>query len=215
MVNLKHVGRIKDTGRKCLVVFRTLPGDAFNCLIITTENLDDSYHTALINLVESPAAQDAVEFAEVLARAVFPDGSTMLPSLHVKKLLAKVATDKVEMTPNNSATILLSELNQIIAEQKGISVQDLAIKPTAKENAEAIEVATAKDISPPTGNTDPLVDQQVAKTTASMLNEEPLSDEAIARKYRSDADRLSKEAAQLRRMAEDLVPTKKKVAVSE
>jgi hypothetical protein len=139
----------------------------------------------------------------------------MLPSLHVKKLLAKVATDKVEMTPNNSATILLSELNQIIAEQKGISVQDLAIKPTAKENAEAIEVATAKDISPPTGNTDPLVDQQVAKTTASMLNEEPLSDEAIARKYRSDADRLSKEAAQLRRMAEDLVPTKKKVAVSE
>ena len=215
MVNLKHVGRIKDTGRKCLVVFRTLPGDAFNCLIITTENLDDSYHTALINLVESPAAQDAVEFAEVLARAVFPDGSTMLPSLHVKKLLAKVATDKVEMTPNNSATILLSELNQIIAEQKGISVQDLAIKPTAKENAEAIEVATAKDISPPTGNTDPLVDQQVAKTTASMLNEEPLSDEAIARKYRSDADRLSKEAAQLRRMAEDLVPTKKKVVVSE
>lgn len=215
MVNLKHVGRIKDTGRKCLVVFRTLPGDAFNCLIITTENLDDSYHTALINLVESPSAQDAVEFAEVLARAVFPDGSTMLPSLHVKKLLAKVATDKVEMTPNNSATILLSELNQIIAEQKGISVQDLAIKPTAKENAEAIEVATAKDISPPTGNTDPLVDQQVAKTTASMLNEEPLSDEAIARKYRSDADRLSKEAAQLRRMAEDLVPTKKKVVVSE
>ena len=215
MVNLKHVGRIKDTGRKCLVVFRTLPGDAFNCLIITTENLDDSYHTALINLVESPSAQDAVEFAEVLARAVFPDGSTMLPSLHVKKLLAKVATDKVEMTPNNSATILLSELNQIIAEQKGISVQDLAIKPTAKENAEAIEVATAKDISPPTGNTDPLVAQQVAKTTSSMLNEEPLSDEAIARKYRSDADRLSKEAAQLRRMAEDLVPTKKKVVVSE
>lgn len=215
MANLKHIGRIKDTGRKCLVVFRTLPGDAFNCLIITTENLDDSYHTALINLVESPSAQDAVEFAEVLARAVFPDGSTMLPSLHVKKLLSKVATDRVEMTPNNSATILLSELNQLIAEQKGISVQDLAIKPTAKENAQAIEVASAKDISPPTGNTDPIIDQQVAKTTAGIVDEEPLSDEAIARKYRSDADRLSKEAAQLRRMAEDLVPTKKKVAVSE
>lgn len=210
MVNLKHIGRIKDTGRKCLVVFRTLPGDAFSCLIITTENLDDSYHNSLINLVESPAAQDASEFAEVLARAVFQDGSTMLPSLHVKRMLQKVPTDKVEMTPNNSATILLSELNQIIAEQKGVSVQDLAVKPTAKENNEIIEIATAKDISPKTGNTDTLIDQEIAKA-----NLEPLTDDALARKYRSDADKLSKEAAQLRRMAEDLIPTKKKVAVKE
>jgi len=37
----------------------------------------------------------------------------------------------------------------------------------------------------------------------------------LAKKYRSDADRLSKEAAQLRRMAEDLVPAKKKAAVNE
>ena len=43
----------------------------------------------------------------------------------------------------------------------------------------------------------------------------PLSDEAIAKKFRSDADRLSKEAAELRRQAEELVPTKKKVAVKE
>jgi hypothetical protein len=37
----------------------------------------------------------------------------------------------------------------------------------------------------------------------------------MAKKYRSDADRLSKEAAQLRRMAEDLVPTKKKTTAVE
>lgn len=209
MENIKHVGRVKSTGRKCLVVFRTLPGDAFNCLIVTTENLGDSYHNAIINLVESNAAQGAYEFGEVLARSVFPDGTTMLPSLHVQGLLAKVPTDQIEMLPNNSASILLSELNQIIAEQKGVSVQDLAIKEDPKKNVEIQELATVKELPQETAD--------ITKTTSSMAkeNNKPLTDDDLARKYRSDADRLSKEAAQLRRLAEELVPTKKKVAVKE
>ena len=208
MQNIKHVGRIKTTGRKCLVAFRTLPGDAFNCLVVTTENLDDLYHDALINLVEGNAAQTANEFAEVLARATFPAGSTMLPSLHVKGLLIKLPTDQVEMLPNNGTSILLSELNQLIAEQQGVSVQDLSIKSETDKDSEVKEIVQVNDISPKTGNTDPLMDQ-IKNVTA------PLTDEDLAKKYRSDADRLSKEAAQLRRLAEDLAPTKKKVAVKE
>jgi hypothetical protein len=50
--------------------------------------------------------------------------------------------------------------------------------------------------------------EPIAADTA-VVSDQPLSDEDIARKYRSDADRLSKEAANLRRMAEELVPTKK------
>lgn len=215
MKNTKHVGRIVDSGRKCLVVYRTLPGDAFNSLVVTTENLDPGEHDALINLVETTAAQTANEFAEVLARSIFPNGATMLPSLHVRGLLTKVATDQVMMIPNNATNILLSELNQIIAEQTGVSVQDLAIKPDAKDNVEIQELAKVKDISPEIGNTEPIIDQDLGKTTSGSVNQEPLTDDALARKYRSDADRLSKEAAQLRRMAEDLVPTKKKVAVKQ
>jgi hypothetical protein len=100
-----------------MVVFRTLPGDAFNCLVIQSDNLEPGYHDQLISLVESNAAQSANEFSEVLARGVFSDGSTMLPSLHVKGLLTKVPTDAVEMVPNMQTTILLSELNQVIAQQ--------------------------------------------------------------------------------------------------
>ena len=37
-----------------------------------------------------------------------------------------------------------------------------------------------------------------------------MTDEDLAKSYRSQADRLSKEAAELRRQAEALVPTKKK-----
>lgn len=222
MKNLKHIGRFKKTGRKCLVAFRTLPGDAFNCLVIPTENLEDSYHDSLINLVESPAGQLADEFAEVLARAVFSDGSTMLPSLHVKGLLLKVATDQVEMLPNNSTSVLLSDLNQLIAEQLGVSVQDLGIKRDGKANVEVQELAKVNDISPTTGNTDPKIDQEdFTRTTSATVNSstpvvDPTGDpEDVAKIYRSQADKLSKEAAHYRRLAEELVPTKKKTTVKE
>lgn len=209
--NLKHVGRIKTTGRRCLVVFRTLPNDAFNCLIIQTESLTPDYHDQLISLVESAAAQSANEFSEVLARSMFSDGSTMLPSLHVKGLLTKVPTDLVEMLPNMQTTILLADLNQAIAEQQGVSVQDLAMRGSPKEAAQVQEIASVAEVPPAT----PELDE--GRTTSSSVNQASTTfetPESEAKYYRSQADKLAKQAAELRRRAEELVPTKKKTAVT-
>lgn len=200
MADLKHIGRIKSTGRKVLVAFRTLPGESDSALVIQTENLSDSHHDALIKLVESPAGQSAYEFAEVLARASFPEGSTMLASLHVNGKLSKVKTSEVEMTPNLHSRIGLDELNQLIAEQRGISINDLAIG----NQPQVHDVAEVHDISNLTN------DQVSAESDVANIISEPLSDEELAKKYRADADRLSKEAAHYRRLAEELVPTKKK-----
>ena len=206
MAELKHIGRVKQTGKKCIVAFRTLPGDAHSCLIVPTESLPDSYHDAIINLVESTAGQASYEFAEAMDRTPFPDGSRMLPSLHAKGKLVKVGTSSIEMTPAPGVTIELSELNQIIAEQRGIAVDDLSLKDGSAD-IEVKEVASVKDIS----------EQQssAAKTTSSSVNEveAPVSfdsPESEAKYYRSQADKLAKEAAKFRRMAEDLVPTTKK-----
>lgn len=200
MAEIKHVGRLKNTNKKCIVAYRTLPGDAHYCLILPTENLPDSYHDAVINLVESSAGQDAYEFAEAMARTNFPDGSIMLAALHTQGKLIKVPTDAVEMLPTPSVSILLSELNQVIAEQRGIAVDDLSIKssvPTAKEQVTKVaEVAS-----------------DVTKTTSTSVNETAPttfeSAEAEAKFYRSQADKLAKDAAAMRRKAEELVPTKK------
>ena len=140
MVNLKHVGRFVTNGRKCLVAYRSLPGDAYNCLVVQTENLTDDQHNSLIQLVESPAAQDANEFAEVLARSSFSDGSTMLANLHVNGKLIKVPTDQVEMIPNFQTRVLLSELNAMIAQQLGVSIDDLSISDPRKINNNDTEV---------------------------------------------------------------------------
>jgi hypothetical protein len=203
MADIKHVGRVRGSGRKCLVVFRTLPNDAFNCLVVLTEHLHPTYHDALINLVESNAGQTSFEFADVLARSVFSDGTQMLQSLHLQGMLTKLPTDQIEMVPNSSTSIVLSELNQLIAESRGCSVQDLAIQDTKK--AEVTEIAQVKDITPK---------QEIVEDAVTVNTEQPLSDEDLAKKYRSDADRLAKEAAALRRMAEELVPAKKKSSKS-
>lgn len=188
MRNLKHTGRVKHTGKKCLVAYRTLPGDAYNCLIVPTENLPDSYHDAIINLVESNSAQSADEFYEVLARSQFPDGSVMLAALHTQDRLIKASTDQIEMTPNNVTTILLSELNQIIADQKGISVQDLAVK---SQTAQGMANAASNNIIP----------DEVA-----VPNETVLTDQDLANQYRAEAEQFKREAARLMEEANKLDP---------
>ena len=147
MTNLKHVGKYIPTGRKCVVAYRTIPGDAYNCLIITTENLEESYHDSLLRVVESAAAQESYELAEALTRSQFPDGSTMLAKLHATGRLVKVPTDAVEMTPSIGVSINLAELNQIIAEQRGIAVDDLAIKPDVADKQPEAEVADIVQVS--------------------------------------------------------------------
>lgn len=195
MSELKHVGRYIPTGKKCVVVFRTLPGDAYTCLIAPTENLPDSYHDALINLVSSAAGQQSYEFGEVMARANFPDGSIMLAALHSQKRLAAVPTNQIEMLPNANTKINLAELNQIIAEQQGVPVDELAIKSATKSEDAPQNVAKVQEM--------PVESKTESKT-------ETLTPEQQAKEYRSKADKLAKEAAQYRRMAEELAPTKKK-----
>lgn len=201
MVNLKHVGRIKANGRKVIIAYRTLPGESDATLIIDTASLTDDQHDSIIKLVESPAGQSAYEFAEAMARTNFPDGSIMLANLHYHGKLTKLKTSDIEMTPTLQSIISLDQLNQLIAEQRGISVNDLALGG----GMQATEVASVKDISN-TAKTNVAAESQVAK----IPNNEPLSDDDLAKSYRSQADRLSKEAAELRRQAEVLVPTKKK-----
>lgn len=207
MADLKHVGRIISTGRKCLVAYRTLPGESDHCLVVQTENLPDEQHNALINLVESGSGQESGEFAEVLARANFPDGSIMLAALHTQGKLTKVPTSQVEMLPNFNVKINLAELNVLIAQQNNVAVDDLAIKSTSGK-VEVQEVGSVNEM--------PAETNDLGKTTSASVNEtyvEPTkfdSAEAEAKHYRSQADKLAKQAAEMRRKAEELAPTKKK-----
>jgi hypothetical protein len=133
----------------------------------------------------------------------------MLPHLHANGRLQKVGTDQIEMTPTVGVSVLLSELNQIIAEQRGIAVDGLCIAPDNNDKTEVVEVASARTMPAETAD--------VGKTTSASVNETApevtsfANPEAEAKHYRSQADRLAKQAAEFRRKAEELAPTKKKV----
>jgi hypothetical protein len=99
------------------------------------------------------------------------------------------------MTPTLQYGILLSELNQTIAEHRGVPVDELSIAPQS-------------------GESKPNVKPTVDTAQASVQTNQPASfssPDEEAKFYRSQADKLAKEAAAMRRKAEDLVPTKKKV----
>ena len=87
----------------------------------------------------------------------------------------------------------MSTLNELIAEQQGVPIEQLSISSSE----------TVKDVAKVQNVAAPISEPIDAPSVV-------LSDEDLAKKYRSDADRLSKEAAALRRMAEELVPSKKK-----
>ena len=199
MANLKHIGRFKKTGRKVAVVFRTLPGDHENCLVVQTENLPDDDHDILIRLIESNTGQVADELADAMQRTPLGDGSIMLARFHARGNLVKVSTSEIEMTPDTSTLVSLDELNKEIAQQKGVDVKDLAVGGTTED-----EVANVTDISPKAA--DVPADVQAASEA------DPISDEKLATKYRADADALFKEATELRKQAEELSPTKKGAA---
>ncbi len=194
MANMKHIGRFKKTGRKVAVVFRTLPGDENSCLVCQTENLPDSDHDILINLIESNTGQVSNELADAMQRTPLSDGSIMLAKFHTRGNLVKVSTSDVEMTPTTQTTISLDELNKTIAEQKGVLVKDLAVGGTSVEEAGSISEMKTNPVA---------AESQTAKV------DEPLTDDALATKLRADADGLFKEATELRKQAEDLSPTKK------
>lgn len=197
---LKHIGRVKTNRRKLVVAYKTVPGEPENCLVVQTENLDAAEHDALIKLVESDAGQNETEFANAMARTILPDGRNMLAGFHKTGKMQKVATNLVEMTPDNNTTISLDELNRLIADQQGISVEDLAMQ------GQLATEPTSSDAS-----VDTIAEVSDIPATADGV----LSDAELAAQYRSQADAMFKEAKRLREQAEDLVPTKKKKSVAE
>lgn len=217
---------MKANRRKVVVAYRVIPGDPDNCLVVQTETLMAEYHDTMMTVLQSNAGQNAYEFAEAMGRARLPDGRIMLHAFHKEGKLTKVPTDLVEMIPNNQTLINLDELNRIIAEQKGVSVADLALgaekvklKPEATDpkqtSAEAANAYTGalpgqitEEIIPetqaaPTVATRP-VSMEAVNESVVVEGEDVLSDDDLARSYRSQADAMFKEAKRLRDMAKDL-----------
>lgn len=168
---IKHTGQVNSNGKKCVVVFRKLPGDNSNCLVVETESLPQLYHDTLIEAVESPAGQAEADFFNFAQRSVFHDGVNMLQGMHQNGWLRRLPTVDVTMMPTPELKINLSELN----------VQLDNLDPAGKTTSGSISTPSEPANAPGT-----LSDQQIANQMRSQ-----------AAFFRQEAERLFKEAAEL------------------
>ena len=180
MAVLKHVGKYGE--KPCVVVFREVPNEPENALIVETTSLDDQKHDELMNIVQSLEAQESNEISEVLSRRQFPDGSNVLNDLHFSKKLIKVASNLVFLTPTPTDKIALADVN------KEIKKLDEGTNPPL--NTEV--------------NPDALMEQQIDESSVNSQAEGLL---AQAELIEGDARAMMEDAKAKRQAAYDLDPS--------
>ena len=145
--HFKHIGELADGSKaKVVILYRTVPGETDNCLVVGTKFLPDLYHNGLMKAVESEGGQSADELADYIGRQTFADGTNMLAMLHNDNYIKKFKTKEIMVTYGNTADgrILLNKLNEMIAKEKGVAVKDLANDPEAVETKAPAKKATKK-----------------------------------------------------------------------
>lgn len=131
---VRHVGKLKNTGQKCVVVFRKIPDDEEYALIVQSEQLPDRYHDNLMKILNSESGQSTVDFYEVLARNMFGDGGIMLETLHTQNFLQKVPVKDIVLYPMPNHPLPLSEANADIDGDVGQTVENETVPVSEDPN---------------------------------------------------------------------------------
>jgi hypothetical protein len=209
MAFIKHVGKHGD--RKVCILFRQVPGEDHMCLCIYPEVLPAHWQDSIQRALESEVAQQSEELADALHRAYLPDGRPVLETLHQERMIKKIRTSDVIVTPTPDAKIRLDELNKMLNEMKQgeSAIKKMAendasrgmVAPEVKRKAEAEFKASqsAKQDSvftpPPlkAGQDGALSDRDIA---ANMLAQAKAM-EVSARSMVAEAARMKKEAERM------------------
>jgi len=218
MAFMKHVGKHGD--RKVCILFRQVPGEDHMCLVIYPDTLHAHWQDSIQKALESDVAQQSEELADALHRSYLPDGRPVLETLHQERMIKKLRTSDVIVTPTPDAKIRLDELNKMLNEMKQgeAAIKKMAendasrgmVAPDVKRKAEAEykagQVAKSGYVAPPTlnaGQQGALSDRDIA---ANML--------AQAKAMELNARSMVAEAARMKKDAERMDPTVSSRAVA-
>jgi hypothetical protein len=195
---MKHVGKIGE--KPIVVVYREVPNEPENALVVETGSLEPDQHDALMNVVQSAEAQESNNISEVLHRRTFPDGSNMLTSLHYAKKIVKTPVNMVNLTPTPQQSVALEDVNKEIRKIETGSNPPLntEIEPTANLPLETDPTLASAEAPTTESSDDPT---EVAK---GMLRQAMLMEDDI-KAMQQDIDQKKAEAYAL---APELTPKK-------
>jgi len=206
MTSLKHFGRVKNTGRRCVVVFREIYDerghvtDTDNCLIFETENLPDAEQQELMGIVQGENAQSTGDVFNVLARARLGNGMAALTWLASSQRLKKFPTSNIELTPDSNTTLSLNTLNTIVKMQKA-GASEATINKILRDDAD-LSLRNADDVAASLHDAN---SAQVETQTA----DGGLDNDALAQQRLTQAELFETQAMELREQAYSLNPALK------
>jgi hypothetical protein len=194
MAFIKHVGKHGD--RKVCIMFRQVPGEEHMALIIYPEVLPAHWQQAVQSVLESDIAQQSEELADALHRNFLPDGRPILQTLHEERMIKKVRTSDIIVTPNQNATIRLDELNKMLNEMK---LGEEAVKKMAENDASRGMVAPEVKRAAEAKFKAEQAQKQAAPNTPAFQapSQGALSDRDIAANMLAQAKKMEIEAKQL------------------
>jgi hypothetical protein len=176
---MKHIG--VQNGRKVAVLFRRVPGEPNNALVVFYEDLPSTIKANFDECLKSEDGQKALSLSDAAQRYSLGNGEKLLNALHVGNFIEKVLASSVTLTPNDKSSLSLSELNNILDGAGGAKAPTPAAK-TVDPTAPAVPAGT-NDV---------------------------LSDADLAEDLRTQALQLQAEAARLLQEADELAPAPKK-----
>lgn len=172
----RHTGKLTNTGQRCVVVFRKVPGEESHALVVQPDQLPDMYHDNLMDVLGEAPAQNTHDLSEVLHRRQFGDGSPMLRTLHERGYLKKVPVENVTLYPLPNHPLPLADANREI---------DGNPAPTQVKSTNNAQDVVEKTVIP-VENVPPSNAQDPAAIAANLLAQAKLLEE--------DADRLKQQA---------------------
>lgn len=179
---MKHVGVYGE--KPCIVVFRELPDDEQNALVILSDSLEGQFHDDIMSVVDSAEAQESNNISEVFFRRRLTDGENMLEALHTRQKLVKAPVNMVNLTPLPNQTVSLEEVNKELRQIENQS------NPPLKTETEAARIDTGAPVVE--DGSDPEAVANNLLSQATLLEE--------------DAKALIEDAEAKRKQAFDLAP---------
>ena len=108
---LKHVGKVKTTDRRCVVVMMQLPEDPYKSLIIDIESLTPRYEQIIREMIESKEGQAVTDFADFMTQRSVPEtGRNVLNEFHVNGLMRTEPVDNIVMVPFPNQPVSLVDI---------------------------------------------------------------------------------------------------------
>lgn len=144
----KHVGRIRNTDRRCVVVFMQIPGNENNALVVDTDALPDRFHDALMDIIDSTEGQQTPHLHTLLQRRILPDlGLDMMNALHTYGLLRVVEIDNIVMYPAPNAPCPLRTIVDYMNGEDAPPVVDQQLENRVLENQRTDSAQAQYDIA--------------------------------------------------------------------